>query len=77
MYVLHSENGKKFVGMSVNMHRRIHQHAASGKLAGATSVTTRRIRPFSLRQAEQITINGYGGVRGGALTNVINATRGG
>jgi RHS repeat-associated protein len=80
VYVIHFKNGKKYVGSSRNMHRRLHRHfGAGGRFHGGQSgvshITHHAYNGRQLRRYEQSFINRYGGVRGGRLYNKINAYR--
>lgn len=71
--------GKRvYVGQSVNMHARIHQHlSAGGRFAGQTPLGIHTVRvPLGwLNAAEGRVIKGLGGIGNKRVLNLINAPR--
>lgn len=75
MYIIHLNNGKKYVGISKNMHRRIGQHVNRSKGAlrreglGAADINHISHYTFSkgrnswarMRRLEKRTIRAFGG----------------
>lgn len=77
IYVLRFNN-RVYVGQSVNMHARIHQHlSAAGRFAGQTpsSIHTVRVPLGRLNWAEGRVIQSLGGIGSPRLLNRINAPR--
>ena len=77
IYVLRFNN-RAYVGQSVNMHARIHQHlSAAGRFAGQTpsSIHTVRVPLGRLNWAEGRVIQSLGGIGSPRLLNRINAPR--
>ena len=80
MYIIHLNDGRMYVGISNNMHNRVHRHTTSRKGAlrrdglGANDIARIRAVKYNgprqaLRQLERATITRYGGPEGGRLLN--------
>lgn len=82
LYVIHFANGEKYVGISKNIHKRIHQHFQSGGKFQKDRANVRNISTFTkfrprhthwdLRRLEQEHIDFYGGIGGRTLRNARN-----
>ncbi|QQS69719.1 hypothetical protein IPP75_01075 [Candidatus Saccharibacteria bacterium] len=72
-----NENGRQYIGKSVNVPNRINTHIATGKYQGGELT----VKPMpgatnlQLRVGEQTWINRCGGICGGDLSNKINSVR--
>jgi len=82
VYVIHFNDGTKYVGMSKNMHKRVHQHFTSPfsavrrarkQYADISRIDsyqyTGRFNPRRVNAFERNLIRAYGGPRGGTLLN--------
>lgn len=75
VYVFTGTTGRKYVGISSNIDRRLAQHVRAGSVTPANALAAQRFEVsgsrLSMRIAEQRRINGFGGV--GVLQNRINS----
>ena len=75
-YEFTASSGKKYVGQSRNIPRRIDRHLSTGKLleSDLSTVRTNEVLGGKIQRevAEQLRIDALGGIRGGALENIRN-----
>jgi RHS repeat-associated protein len=76
IYIARAGKGKKYVGQSGNVGRRLEQHVRTGKLTKFQAKTARvkRVKGGKTQReiAEQRAIDKRGGIKGGKLANKVN-----